>query len=109
MFEDLKTLDTIGNCQRPVFSLGVSQHMHNKQTCETLSSICRQSCEMIMKEKTPLSYEVVCFQMLDFETSNSNSEVSKSNSLHFFRGSRFSQCFILSTAPYYLLQSKVLC
>ena len=22
----LKTLDTIGNCQRPVFSLGVSQH-----------------------------------------------------------------------------------
>ena len=23
----LKTLDTIGNCQRPVFSLGVSQHM----------------------------------------------------------------------------------
>jgi hypothetical protein len=24
----LKTLDTIGNCQRPVFSLRVSQHMH---------------------------------------------------------------------------------
>ena len=24
----LKTVDTIGNCQRPVFSLGVSQHMH---------------------------------------------------------------------------------
>ena len=24
----LKTLDTIGNCQKPVFSLGVSQHMH---------------------------------------------------------------------------------
>ena len=24
----LKTLDTIGNCQRTVFSLGVSQHMH---------------------------------------------------------------------------------
>ena len=24
----LKTLDTIGNCQRPVYSLGVSQHMH---------------------------------------------------------------------------------
>ena len=32
-----------------------------------------------MKEKnTPLSHEVVC--MLDFETSNSKSEVSKSNS-----------------------------
>ena len=25
---NLKTLDTIGNCQRPVFSLGVFQHMH---------------------------------------------------------------------------------
>ena len=24
----LKTLDTIDNCQRQVFSLGVSQHMH---------------------------------------------------------------------------------
>ena len=33
-----------------------------------------------MEEKTPLSYEVVCFQMLDFETSKSHSEVSKSNS-----------------------------
>ena len=33
-----------------------------------------------MKEKTPLSDEVVCFQMLDFETSSSKSEVSKSNS-----------------------------
>ena len=32
-----------------------------------------------MKEKTPLSHEAVCFQMLDFEISNSKSEVSKSN------------------------------
>ena len=30
------------------------------------------------ERKTPLSHEVVCFQMLDFETSNSKSEVSKS-------------------------------
>ena len=27
-FGGLKTLDTFGNCQRPVFSLGVSQYMH---------------------------------------------------------------------------------
>ena len=33
-----------------------------------------------MKEKTHLSHEVVCFLMLDFETSNSKLEVSKSNS-----------------------------
>ena len=26
--DHLKTVDTNGNCQRPVFSLGVSQHMH---------------------------------------------------------------------------------
>ena len=24
----LKTVDTVGNCERPVFSLRVSQHMH---------------------------------------------------------------------------------
>ena len=33
-----------------------------------------------MKEKTLLSHEVVCVQMVDFETSSSKSEVSKSNS-----------------------------
>ena len=37
-----------------------------------------------MKEKTPLSHEVVRFQMLDFETSNSKSEVSKSNRENYF-------------------------
>ena len=31
-----------------------------------------------MKEKTPLSPKVVCFLMLDFETSNSKFEVLKS-------------------------------
>ena len=51
-----KTLDTLGNCRRPVFSLGVSQHMHKKQTCKNLSSICRWSCEIVMKKKTPLSH-----------------------------------------------------
>ena len=33
-----------------------------------------------MKEKTTLAHEVVCFQMVDFETSDYKSEVSKSNS-----------------------------
>ena len=37
-----------------------------------------------MKEKNtlvaPWSHEVVCFQMVDFETPNSKSEISKSNS-----------------------------
>ena len=88
-----------------------------QQTYENLSSIGRRSSEIIMKEKTPLSHEVACFQMLDFKTSNSNSEVSKSNSRKItslsksnvchFRLSRFSQCFILSsTALHCLLACK---
>ena len=32
-----------------------------------------------MKEQIPLLHEVVCFQMLEFETWNSKSEVSKLN------------------------------
>ena len=49
------------------------------QSWENLNSIGCRSCEIIMEEKTPLSSEVVCFQMLNFGTSKSNSEVSKSN------------------------------
>ena len=45
-----------------------------------MSSIGRRRCEITLKEKTPLSHEDVCFQMLDFGTSNSKLEVSKSNS-----------------------------
>ena len=114
----LKALDTIGKCQRPVFSFGVSSHMHKKQTCENLNTIGGRSCEIIMKEKTPLSHGVVCFQLLDFETSKFNSDVSKSNSwkitsfsktIRYFRGSRFSQCFILTTARHCLLPSMFLC
>ena len=39
-----------------------------------------QSSDIIIKEKTLLSHAVVCFQMLDFETPQSNSDVLKSNS-----------------------------
>ena len=74
----LKTLDTIGNCQRPVFSLNVSQHMHkitNQWKFEVnWSSKLRDNIE----KKIPLSHVLVCFQMLDFENSKPNSEVTKS-------------------------------
>ena len=40
-----------------------------KQTCENLSSIGCQSCEKIMKEKTPLSHKLCAFRCLEFETS----------------------------------------
>ena len=54
-----------------------------------------------MKEKTPLSHEVVCFQMLDFETSIWGLKIKfmendffLKNDLHgYFRGSCFSQYF----------------
>ena len=63
----LKAVDTVGNCQRLAFTVG----------CENLSSIGHWSCEIIMAEKTPLSHEVVCVYMVDFETSSSKTEVTK--------------------------------
>ena len=77
----LKTVDTVGSCQRPVFSLGVSKHMHKITNLLKFelnwSSMLRDVNEI---KNTLVTHEVVCFQMLDFETSNSNREVSKSNS-----------------------------
>ena len=60
----LKTLDTIGNCPRPVFltwCISTYAKKRRKKNCENFSTIGRRSCEIIMKEKTPLSHEVVCF------------------------------------------------
>ena len=46
-----KALDTFGSCQRPVFSLCVSQHnASNKKTCENLNSFGRRSCKRIMED-----------------------------------------------------------
>ena len=51
--------------KRPVFSLGVSQHVHTITNLWKFElnklEIGRRMCEIIMKEKTPLSHEVVCF------------------------------------------------
>ena len=74
----LKALDTFGNyCQRPVCSLGVSQHYASIQITNLryLSSIGRRSCERIIEEKIPLLAQVVWFHMLDFQIS---AEVSQS-------------------------------
>ena len=74
----LKTLDTIGNWQRQVFSLGVSQHMHKITNLSKFELNWSSKLWDNNERKNTLSQEVVCFQMLDFETSNSKSEVSKS-------------------------------
>ena len=41
----LKTLDTFGSCQRPVFSLGVSQHMHEVTNLGKIELNCDPLCE----------------------------------------------------------------
>ena len=58
-----KDLDTFGNCQRPVFSLGVSQHMHYKITnLNKFRLNCRRSCGGIVEEKDP--YRTSCVRDL---------------------------------------------
>ena len=59
----LKALDTFGNCQRPVFSLGVSQLMHEIANLYKFglnwSSILQKNNE---KKKTLLHF-FMCFQI----------------------------------------------
>ena len=73
----LKTLNTIRNCQRPVFSFGVSKHMHTKKPVKKRT---RWSSKLRDNNGRKITLAELCFQMLDFGTSKSNSEVSKSNS-----------------------------
>ena len=65
----LKTLDTIDNCQSPVFSLCVSQHAQNNNLWKfelNWSSKLQED----NGGKNTLVNQVVYFQTLDFETSN---------------------------------------
>ena len=63
----LKTLDTIGNCQRPVFSLGVSQHLHKT------TNLCKFELDLSSKLRNNNERWKLCaFKMLDFMTSKSN-------------------------------------
>ena len=73
-----------------------------------------------MDGKKTLAHEVVCFQILDFETSRVRSRnkfkyftekllLSQKTTILLSRGSRFLECFIPSTALHYSLQSKFLC
>ena len=116
LFVLLKPVDYIGNCQRPVFSLGVSQAMHEitnlwkfelnwssklrdnnerkKHPCHT--KLCAFRC-LISRPQILRSRNQICGKLL------------LSQKLHYFRESRFPQFFILSTSPHYLLLSKVLC
>ena len=110
----LKGRYTFGYCQRPVFSLGVSQRKHKITNLWNFepnwSSKLQENDE---RKKTPLLDEFVCFQIgikeFWLEVFYYLSEkLSLSQNLCYFRGSRFSQCFILSTALQCSLQSQFL-
>ena len=90
--------DRFGNCQRPVFSLGVSQHMH-----QILPKKVARKC--LLKKKT-LLHKFYCFQMPEkgfkfkvfLRLKYFSEKLPISSKMRYSRGSRFSQCFILSRA-----------
>ena len=94
----LKTLDTIGKCQRPVFSLAVSQHMHKITNLWKFelnwSSNLRDNYE---RKKHPCHTKLCAFRWLIFETSSSKSEVFKSNS---WKITSFSKTTFLQREPF---------
>ena len=56
----LKAVYTIGNNQRLAFTIGVSQHMHKITNLWKFELNRHRTCEIRMKEKTPLSHKVMC-------------------------------------------------
>ena len=117
---NLKTLDTIANCQRLALTVGVSQHMHKitklwKFEINRSSKLRNNSGRW--KKKHPCHTKLCTFrclisrpQILNLRSRNqTRRKLLLSQKLRYFRGSRISQCFILSIAPHYLLLSKVLC
>ena len=108
----------IGNCQRLAFTVGVFQHMHkitNPWKYElNQSSKLRDNNE---RKKHHCHTKFCAFrclisrlQILNMRSLNQIREKKLlSRKLHYFRGSRFSQCYILSTSPHYSLPRKVLC
>ena len=105
--DSLKALYTFGYYQRPVFF--TSQHMHtitNLWKCElNWSSKLRDSND---KKKHPYHTKLCAFRCLISRPQNLNLRSRnqirrKLRKLRYFRGSCFSQCFILSEALHCLL------
>ena len=99
----LKAVDTIGNCKRLAFTVGVSQHMHkitNMWKFElNRSSKLRDSNE---RKKHPCHTKLCAFRWLISrpQVLQIRGKLLLSRKLWHFRGSRFSQCFIPSTSPH---------
>ena len=105
------------NCQRPVFSPGVSQHMHKIINLSKFSLIGRRSCENKNERKTPLSHKLCALTCLNSrlqprfrnQLNYFTEKLRLSQKLRYLRGSRLSQCFKLPTARHCSLPSKFLC
>ena len=113
-----KTLDPNGNFQRPVFSLGVSQHMHKITNLWTFElNLSSKWQDMNETKKHPFHPKLCAFrcliswpQVLNLRSQDQISgKLLLSRKLLHFRGSRFSQRFILSTPHHYSFPRKVLC
>ena len=114
----LKAEDTIGNCQRLAFTVGVSQHMHKITNLSKLE-LNRSMNLRDNKERNNTIVTRSCvrldgwFRDLRFLNLRSRNQIREkllpSRKLWHFRGSRFSQCFIPSTSPHYSSPRKVLC
>ena len=116
-----KTLDTFCNCQRPLFSFAVSDHICTKKKKKNVNILAQLVIEVaryvIMEEKTPNCHTKLCAvrclsvgpQNLILRSLN-QTRGKLPWKLSYFRGSHFSQCFIiLSTSPHYSLPSMVSC
>ena len=114
----LQAVDTIGNCQRLAFTVGVSQHM-NKTTNLWKIELNRSSKLRDNNERKihPCRTKLCAFrwlisrpQVLNQRSQNQiRGKLLLSRKLWHFRRSRFSQCFIPSTSPHYSSPRKVLC
>ena len=110
---NFQRLDTIGNCQRLVFTVGVSQHMHKITNLWKFELNRSSKLRDNNERKKPCHTKLCVFWCLILRPQilnlRSRSQLLLSRKLGHFRGSCFSQCFILSTSPHYLLPCKVLC
>ena len=90
---NLKTLDTIGNCQRPVLLTWCIATYATKHPCHT--KLCAFRC-LISRP-----------QILNLKSQNQiHGKLLRSRKLRHFRGSRFSQCFIPSSSSPLLVTKR---
>ena len=103
----LKTLDTIGNCQRPAFSPGVhvSEHMHKRTNLRKFLLNLASKCEKHSCHTNLCAFRCLILRPQNLILRSWNQISGKlllSRKLHVherhFKGSRFSHCFILSPA-----------